>query len=140
MLKRGMKNLAKTIMLPIIFAVITLLVSPQLVFASTTVTNTLPQGCKANSNGLLSSQRVGLPTYGCGSDSSIIQTVLKLVFGALALISLLFVVIGGLKYTLSGGDSNAIASAKKTIIYAVLGLALGLSVFTIISFVFGQLG
>ncbi|MBP9738224.1 hypothetical protein KBD20_00895 [Candidatus Saccharibacteria bacterium] len=110
------------------------------VFADTTVTDTIPSGCKANSEGLLSAGRLGLPTYGCGSNTSIAETVLKLIFGAMAMIALLFIVIGGFKYTISGGDSNAIASAKKTITYAVLGLVLGISVFTIIGIVFSWLG
>lgn len=98
-----------------------------------------PSGCKTNSNSLLDVTDLGIPTYGCGSDTSIVETILKLVFGALAMFSLLFVVIGGLKYTLSGGDSNAIASAKQTILYAVIGLVLGVSVFTLVSYIFGVL-
>lgn len=101
-----------------------------------------PAGCQTNPDGLLSSSTIGLPTYGCGDRSSfstIIETVLKLVFGAMALISLLFIVIGGLKYTLSNGDSNAIASAKNTILYAIMGLVLGVSAFSIIGFVFSLL-
>ncbi len=109
------------------------------VFADTTTTNVIPNGCTANPDGLLSAGALGIPTYGCGGNTSIVETVMKLVFAALAMVSLLFLVIGGFKYTVSGGDSNAIASAKKTITYAVLGLVLGLSVFTIIGFVFSWL-
>jgi len=98
----------------------------------------VPANCQTNPDAILSSSAIGLPTYGCGNDRSIIQTVLQLTFGALALASLLFIVIGGLKYTLSGGDSNAIASAKNTILYAVLGLVLGVSVFTLVGFIFSQ--
>lgn len=91
----------------------------------------------SNSRALLDATYLGLPTFGCGSDRSIIETLVKLTFGALAMLSILFMVIGGLRYALSGGDSNAIASAKKTIQYAVLGLILGISVFVITSFIFG---
>lgn len=79
------------------------------------------------------------PQVGCGNDNSVIENVLKIAFGALATFSLLFIVIGGFRYTLSGGDSNAVATAKKTIIYAVLGLVLGISVFVIVGFIFGNL-
>lgn len=110
----------------------------------TTISTTLPSSTFAarrancsNSQGILSATNIGLPTFGCGGNTSIIETIVKLTFGALAMISLLFVVIGGLRYALSGGDSNAIAQAKKTITYAVLGLVLGISVFIITSFIFG---
>lgn len=82
----------------------------------------------------------GLPTVGCDGNTSKVELVMKLVFGVLAGISLLFVVIGGLKYTLSGGDSNAIASAKNTILYAVVGLVIGVSTFTIVNYLFNWLG
>ena len=116
---------------------------PIFIMGFTTVSLILPSkvfaaGC-SNNNGILSASNLGLPTFGCGGNTSIIETLVKLTFGALAMISLLFIVIGGLRYTLSGGDSNAIAQAKKTITYAVLGLVLGISVFVITGFIFGAI-
>jgi uncharacterized protein YacL len=90
--------------------------------------------------GYITADQLNLPTFGCEENDPIIKTVLQLVFGALAVLSLIFVVIGGMKYTLSGGDSNAVASAKKTILYAVIGLILGLSVFAITDLVVSRVG
>ena len=95
--------------------------------------------CADNPNNIIPAPG-GLPTLGCDAGSPKIDMILKLVFGALALLSLLFIVIGGLRYTLSGGDSNAIASAKKTITYAVIGLVIGVSTFTIIDLLFSWIG
>jgi hypothetical protein len=97
-----------------------------------------PTPC-SNKQGLFNASDLGLPTFGCGGNTSIVVTLTKLAFGTLAMLSLLFVVIGGLRYALSGGDSNAIATAKKTITYAVIGLVLGISVFVITSFIFEAL-
>lgn len=106
----------------------------------------LPQtvlaGCKASGT----SQSVlgpdifdGTPQLGCeGDDSNAIQLILKTVFGILAVLSVIFVAIGGIRYAISGGDANAIASAKKTITYALIGLVLGVSVFIIVNFIFKQ--
>lgn len=80
-----------------------------------------------------------LPRIGC-DDTSLLETTMKTAFGALAVISVVFIVIGGLRYTLSGGDGNAIASAKKTILYAVVGLVLGVSVFFIMNFIANVVG
>ena len=40
------------------------------------------------------------------------------------IIAIIMIIAAGLKYITSGGDSNAIASAKKTLIYALVGLAI----------------
>jgi hypothetical protein len=37
-------------------------------------------------------------------------------------IAVIMIIIGGLKYVTSGGDSSAVGSAKNTIIYALVGL------------------
>ena len=68
-----------------------------------------------------------------------LPNVLKIVFTITALLSITFIVIGGLKYTLSGGDAQGIAKAKNTILYAIVGLVVTLSAFTIMSFVAGNL-
>lgn len=68
-----------------------------------------------------------------------LASVLKIVFIVCALLAVLFVTIGGLKYTLSNGDPQAIASAKNTIISAIVGLVIALFAFTIVSFVAGSL-
>lgn len=71
-------------------------------------------------------------------DSSL-PAVLKIVFAAAALLSVIFVAVGGLKYTLSNGDPSGMAKAKDTILYALVGLIIAVSAFTIVSFVGGRL-
>lgn len=44
---------------------------------------------------------------------------MSIILGAIAVI---MIVIGGFKFVTSGGDTNAVASAKNTIIYALVGL------------------
>lgn len=147
MIKKSRILLAVAVVALVQFSAVTFFYTNQVAYASTPVTpgasatpgTTVPSGCRTKSDGLLSVSNIGIPTYGCGNDRSIIQTILQLVFGAMAMFSLLFLVIGGLRYTLSGGDSNAIAQAKKTITYALLGLVLGISTFTIVGFIFGRL-
>lgn len=57
--------------------------------------------------------------------TGIICIGLKLVnylLGTAGIVSLVFLVIGGLRYMASGGDEKALTAAKSTITYAVLGL------------------
>ena len=39
-------------------------------------------------------------------------------------IAVIMIIIGGLKYIISSGDSNNINSAKNTILYAIIGLVI----------------
>jgi len=54
-------------------------------------------------------------------------------------ISVLMIVIGGLRYTISGGDQGAISSAKNTILYAVIGLVVSLMGYAIVNFVLSSI-
>ena len=71
-------------------------------------------------------------------DASL-PSVLRLVFMSAALLSVIFVAIGGFKYTLSNGDPSGVAKAKDTILYALIGLVIAVSAFTIVSFVGGRI-
>lgn len=78
-----------------------------------------------------------LPQVDTGhSNIATILNALYVVAGALAVI---FVIVGGIRYSLSGGDSSKIAGAKNTILYAVIGLAVTIFAFAITNFVIGKL-
>lgn len=69
------------------------------------------------------------------ANSTAIGNILSIVFGIAGSISLLMVVIGGFRYVLANGDSNAVSSAKNTIIYAIVGLVISLSAYAIVNLV-----
>ncbi|HWZ65686.1 MAG TPA: hypothetical protein VNX65_02720 [Patescibacteria group bacterium] len=50
-------------------------------------------------------------------------------------ISVIMVIIGGLRYTLSGGDQAGINSAKNTIIYSLVGVVVSFVSYAIVNFV-----
>ncbi len=55
-----------------------------------------------------------------------------------AAVAVLFIVIGGIKYITSSGDSSKAASGKNTILYAVIGLALAILARAIVGFILGN--
>lgn len=61
-----------------------------------------------------------------------ITAILSLVLG---IMSVIFVIFGGIKYITANGDSSSIASAKNTIIYALIGLVVAALARPIINFV-----
>jgi hypothetical protein len=64
-----------------------------------------------------------------------IQLVVNFIFGLAGALSLLFIVIGGMRYIISQGDPNAVGQAKNTIIYALVGLIVTVIAYSIVRFV-----
>lgn len=62
----------------------------------------------------------------CTDTSSSINSIIKWVLDIFSIIvgiaAVVMIVVGGLKYTISGGDSSRTAGAKDTILFAIVGL------------------
>ena len=54
--------------------------------------------------------------------SSVIASIVNLLSVIVGIVSVIMLIVGGIKFVTSGGDSNAVASAKSTVIYALVGL------------------
>ncbi|MNY81379.1 hypothetical protein D3C86_2229240 [compost metagenome] len=54
------------------------------------------------------------------------------IIGALSVIML---IIGGIRYTVSGGNASAITAAKNTIMYAIVGIIVAVLAYAIVNFV-----
>ncbi len=71
---------------------------------------------------------VALTGASCSTSSGGITRIIRTVISILSLIvgvaAVVMIIVGGLKYITSGGDSNSVSSAKNTIIYAVVGLVI----------------
>lgn len=70
--------------------------------------------------------------------SGILRTALNLISLAVGVIAVIMIIVGGLKYITSQGDSNSINSAKDTLLYAVVGLVVVLLAQVIVQFVLGR--
>ena len=68
-----------------------------------------------------------------------ISDILKGVIGIAGLVAVTYVIIGGYKYMTSGGDAGKLQSAKNTIMYALIGLAVCALAFVLVNFVIGLL-
>jgi len=78
---------------------------------------------------------------GAAADASI-GTVVKTIVNILSLIvgavSVIVIIIGGLRYITSGGDAQKTAGAKNTILYAVVGLVVVIFAQIIVAFVISE--
>ena len=67
-------------------------------------------------------------------DSSLARNLINTAIFILGMVSVVMIVIGGLKYVTSQGDSAGIQSAKNTILYAIIGIIVALASFVIVQF------
>lgn len=81
--------------------------------------------------------QAGVPNNELNQDT--ITTGLQIVTSITAAAAFLMIVFAGLKFVASRGDSNAVATARKTALYAVIGLIVSVLAFLIVTFVMGNL-
>jgi hypothetical protein len=79
----------------------------------------------------------GLPKVGATTGE--FHVILQIVFGVLAGIAVLFVIIGALEFVVSAGNPEQATKARETIIYAIVGLVVSLSAEALVSFVLNRL-
>ena len=70
--------------------------------------------------------------FGDAGVFSKISSVLLFIVGAIAVI---MIVIGGLRYVISGGDASQVQSAKNTILYALVGIIVAILAYAAVNFV-----
>jgi type IV secretory pathway VirB2 component (pilin) len=76
-----------------------------------------------------------------GTPSSlgdVIPNITNTLLTAAGIIAVIMIIVGGLMYSLSAGDSKKAGTAKDTILYAVIGLVITLLAGAIVNFVLGR--
>jgi hypothetical protein len=72
-------------------------------------------------------------------DSGVFKTITNVLLFIIGAISVIMLVIGGIRYTISGGDSNQVTAAKNTILYAIIGIVVAILAYAVVSFVTNSL-
>lgn len=89
------------------------------------------QGCSGQST---DSQSVCGNTKTDGA-TNMVKTVINVMLFILGIIAVIMIVIGGIRYAVSAGDSSAVTGAKNTILYSVVGLIVAILAYAIVNFV-----
>ncbi len=71
------------------------------------------------------------------SQAKNITNILIFIVGA---VSVIMIVVGGIKYVTSGGETSSVESAKNTILYATVGLVITLVGYAIVNFIITTVG
>lgn len=66
------------------------------------------------------------------------KTVVNILLFVIGAVSVIMIVIGGIRYVTSNGESSALTSAKNTILYAIVGLVVAIFSYAIVGFVLKQ--
>lgn len=75
-----------------------------------------------------------------GDIENVFQTVVNVLLFIIGAISVIMLIIGGIRYAVSAGDQGAVTSAKNTILYAIIGLVVAFFAFAIVNWIVGAIG
>ncbi len=89
-----------------------------------------PSICKDNATGGSD------PIFGPNGIVTLVVRIMSLVLGFLAVV---FIIVQAIKLAASGGDTQAVASARTGILYAVIGLALAAMAQVLVDFVLSKI-
>lgn len=71
-------------------------------------------------------------------NTGVFTTISNLMLFGIGAVSVIMVIVGGLRYVISGGNSATITTAKNTILYAIVGLVIAILAYAIVNFVIGS--
>jgi len=103
-------------------------VIPSVALADTTVTT-----CPSGSFNVLCN-------FGQGGSLGLVGTAVTLLFVIAIVISLGFLIYGGIRWIMSGGDKSAVETARNTIVAAIVGLVIVFLSYFILNLVLGFFG
>jgi trbC/VIRB2 family len=69
------------------------------------------------------------------SANDVIKTIINALLFFIGVVAVIMIIWAGIQYTTSAGDSNKVATAKNTIVYAVIGLIVAIFAYAIVNFV-----
>lgn len=68
-------------------------------------------------------------------DTGVFRTVTNILLFIVGAVAVIMLVIGGIRYTISGGDQNQVTAAKNTILYAIIGIVVAILAYAAVNFV-----
>ena len=72
-------------------------------------------------------------------DMGVFKQVTNTILYIVGIVAVIMLIIGGIKYVVSGGDSKKVTDAKNTVLYAIIGLVISFLAFAIVNFVISAL-
>lgn len=85
----------------------------------------------SNSNSVICNQQKN----GESKTLGFVKNIISLLLVVIGIISVIVIIVGGIRFTTSNGNADQVKSAKNTILYAIVGLVVAIVAFPIVTFV-----
>jgi hypothetical protein len=109
-----------------------------LVPASSSAFNPLQTACNSGSNDATSCKDTNTTTNPIVGTNGIITKAVQLIALITGIAAVIVIIIAGIRFVLSGGDATKVATAKSTILYAVVGLIVAALAQSLVIFVLNK--
>jgi ABC-type Fe3+ transport system permease subunit len=104
---------------------------------------TLNLTANAQSSADIACEGISAAGADCGTGETEVTNTIKTVIGILLFVigiaAVIGITIGAVRFTVSAGDQQAVASARNTIIYSVIGLIVAAMAYAIVNYVYKQI-
>jgi cytochrome bd-type quinol oxidase subunit 2 len=130
---RKFKNIAVALSMLCLSAA-PILALPAVATAAVNITS----GVCSGTNFDISGNGTGCPSTSATSFQGLLDNVVNIFSAIVGVIAVIMIIVGGLRYITSGGDSSRVGAAKTTIIYALVGLVVVVLAQLIVHFVINQ--
>lgn len=91
--------------------------------------------CAGNTNSIICKKKA----TGEQEVKNTVKTVINSLLFVVGIITVIMIIVGGIRYATSNGDPGSITGAKNTILYAVIGLVIAIFSYAIVNFVYSQI-
>ena len=72
-------------------------------------------------------------------DGGVFKRITNTILYIVGIVAVIMLIVGGIRYVISGGDSKKVTDAKNTVLYAIIGLVICFLAFAIVNFVISAL-
>jgi hypothetical protein len=79
----------------------------------------------------------GQPTELFSGGDALIPRLINLMLFIVGILAIIFLIFGGIRYVISGGDKSKVDAAKNTILYAIVGLVVAILGYAVVNWVVG---
>ncbi len=137
-MKSILKKTAQALLLVPVFALSLSLASPLVGVAAAADDLTIGGGAGSAQGTSQEGVCIFRDSEGNPCDNDIFKTITNVLLFIIGAISVIMLIIGGIRYTVSGGDSSAVTGAKNTILYAIVGIVVAILAYAVVNFVIGS--
>lgn len=113
-------------------------------FLAILVTTLISLGCFSGASALtLRDGAEAARCEGCPSDlfgdAGVFRQITNTILYIVGIVAVIMLIWGGIRYVISGGNSQKVTDAKNTVLYAIIGLVISFLAFAIVNFVINAL-